>query len=128
MVSAEGLMDFGMPSDLWRSSAESFRSFRKDLLVWFVGFICTILFGALYGIIFSVLVAVAQVVADASTPNAVTLGAVPRLEGQWHDVTRWPEARTVPGVLVFEFRGPLVFASAEWLLGWHYDILFDSHL
>ena len=60
------------------------------------------------------LVAVGQVVADASTPDAVTLGAVPRLQNQWHDVSRWPEARTVPGILVFEFRGPLVFASAEW--------------
>lgn len=114
MVSAEGLMDFAMPLDLWRSSEGSFRIFRKDLIVWLVGFVCTILAGALYGIILSVLVAVAQVVADASTPHAVTLGAVPHLEGQWHDVKRWSEARTVPGVLVFEFRGPLVFASAEW--------------
>ena len=33
---------------------------------------------------------------------------------QWHDVEVWPEAQSVPGILVFEFRGPLVFASAEW--------------
>lgn len=33
---------------------------------------------------------------------------------QWHDVEVWSEAKSVPGVLVFEFRGPLVFASAEW--------------
>ena len=46
-------------------------------------------------------------------PKAVTLGEVPRLK-QWHDVEVWPEAASVPGVLVFEFRGPLVFASAEW--------------
>ena len=30
------------------------------------------------------------------------------------DVERWPDARTSPGILLFEFRGPLVFASAEW--------------
>lgn len=59
------------------------------------------------------LVAIAQVVAEAATPKAVTLGEVPRLK-QWHDVEVWPEAASVPGVLVFEFRGPLVFASAEW--------------
>lgn len=43
----------------------------------------------------------------------MTLGEVPRLK-QWHDVEIWTEAQSVPGVLVFEFRGPLVFASAEW--------------
>ena len=46
-------------------------SFRKDLLVWMVGFLCTILAGALYGIVLSVLVAIAQVVAEAATPKAV---------------------------------------------------------
>ncbi|CAK9056606.1 unnamed protein product [Durusdinium trenchii] len=114
MVSAEGLMDFKMPLQLWGSTPKTFRSsFRKDLIVWFVGFLCTILAGALYGIMLSVLVALAQVVAEAATPQAVTLGEVPRLK-QWHDVDRWAEAETLPGILVFEFRGPLVFASAEW--------------
>jgi len=114
MVSAEGLMDFQMPWQLWKSSPQTFRSsFRKDLLVWMVGFLCTILAGALYGIVLSVLVAIAQVVAEAATPKAVSLGEVSRLK-QWHDVEVWPEAQSVPGVLVFEFRGPLVFASAEW--------------
>ena len=49
-----------------------------------VGFLCTILAGALYGIMLSVLAALAQVVADAATPSAVTLGEVPRLK-QWHE-------------------------------------------
>ena len=72
MVSAEGLMDFQMPKKLWQSAPQSFRSsFRKDLLVWMVGFLCTILAGALYGIVLSVLVAIAQVVAEAATPKAV---------------------------------------------------------
>lgn len=71
MVSAEGLMDFQMPWQLWKSSPQTFRSsFRKDLLVWMVGFLCTILAGALYGIVLSVLVAIAQVVAEAATPKA----------------------------------------------------------
>lgn len=105
MVSAEGLMDFQMPWQLWQSAPQSFRSsFRKDLVVWMVGFFCTILAGALYGIVLSVLVAIAQVVAEAATPKAVSLGEVPRLK-QWHDVEVWPEAASVPGVLVFEFRG-----------------------
>eukprot|EP00913_Durusdinium_trenchii_P021853 g20534.t1 len=109
MVSAEGLMDFKMPLQLWGSTPKTFRSsFRKDLIVWFVGFLCTILAGALYGIMLSVLVALAQVVAEAATPQAVTLGE------HIQDVDRWAEAETLPGILVFEFRGPLVFASAEW--------------
>ena len=70
MVSAEGLMDFQMPWQLWNSAPQTFRSFRKDLVVWMVGFLCTILAGALYGIVLSVLVAIAQVVAEAATPKA----------------------------------------------------------
>lgn len=80
MASAEGLMDFQMPLHLWRSSTQTFRSsFRKDLLVWMVGFLCTILAGALYGIVLSVLVAIAQVVAEAATPKASGVVTKPRL-------------------------------------------------
>ena len=109
MVSAEGLMDFKMPLSLWRSPRSSF---RKDLVVWMVGFLCTILCGALYGIVLSVLVAIGQVVADAATPAAVCLGEVKYLK-QFHDMEAWPEAKALPGILLFEFRGPMVFASAE---------------
>ena len=109
MVSAEGLMDFQMPLRLYRSGRSSF---RKDLVVWMVGFLCTIMCGALYGIVLSVLVAIGQVVADAATPQAVCLGEVQYLQ-QFHDLEAWPEARELPGMLLFEFRGPLVFASAE---------------
>ena len=52
-------------------------------------------------------------ISDVVDGEAVSLGEVSRLK-QWHDVEVWPEAQSVPGILVFEFRGPLVFASAEW--------------
>jgi len=84
-----------------------------------VGFVCTILFGALYGIGIAVLVGVGQVVAEATAPRAATLGSVKELGGQMKDVQAFPTAEKIPGMLVFEFRGPLCFCSAE---GFHDEL------
>jgi len=41
------------------------------------------------------------------------LGQVQTRGRKWRDVDAWPHARTFQGILVFEFQGPLFFASAE---------------
>eukprot|EP00929_Paragymnodinium_shiwhaense_P105828 TRINITY_DN70896_c0_g2_i1.p1 TRINITY_DN70896_c0_g2~~TRINITY_DN70896_c0_g2_i1.p1 ORF type:complete len:683 (+),score=112.68 TRINITY_DN70896_c0_g2_i1:51-2099(+) len=115
LTSARGLMDFKTASGIWKSSKQAWSvGLRKDFIVWCVAFVCTILFGALKGICISVAVGVAQVVAEATAPKTVLLGTVPELGGQLRDIGRWQSAETHPNILVFEFRGPLCFCSAEW--------------
>jgi MFS superfamily sulfate permease-like transporter len=40
------------------------------------------------------------------------LGSVDRIEG-YHDITRYPDARLIPGLLLFRWDAPLFFANAE---------------
>jgi MFS superfamily sulfate permease-like transporter len=40
------------------------------------------------------------------------LGRVDRVKG-YHDITRYPEARLIPGLVLFRWDAPLFFANAE---------------
>jgi SulP family sulfate permease len=45
-------------------------------------------------------------------PHDALLGLADR-QGDWHDVTEWPEARPVPGLVLYRFDAPLCFANAD---------------
>jgi MFS superfamily sulfate permease-like transporter len=47
-----------------------------------------------------------------SRPPDAILGRVPGLKG-WHSVKENPEAKTVPGLLIFQFNANLVFYNAD---------------
>jgi MFS superfamily sulfate permease-like transporter len=49
---------------------------------------------------------------DGWRPHHTVLGRVDGLRG-FHDVTRYPEARRVPGLVLFRWDAPLFFANAE---------------
>mmetsp|Transcript_65060 Transcript_65060/g.141806 ORF Transcript_65060/g.141806 Transcript_65060/m.141806 type:complete len:313 (+) Transcript_65060:3-941(+) len=113
--STKTLIDFSTPQKLWqfwRPSAEG--GLRRDLIVWILAFFFTLYLGVLQGIAIAVLFSVTLVVADAAAPQAVVLGRVEVVGRKWRNIKDWPEAKQTPGVMVFEFRGPLMFASAEW--------------
>ena len=44
-------------------------------------------------------------------PEDEALGRVSGLRG-WHSVRRYPQARTIPGIVVFRWEAPLFFANA----------------
>jgi high affinity sulfate transporter 1 len=45
-------------------------------------------------------------------PEEEVLGRVPGLRG-WHSVDRYPQARTLPGVVIYRWEAPLFFANAS---------------
>src|SRR4030095_1739546 len=45
-------------------------------------------------------------------PHWAVLGRVNHVKG-YHDVTRYPDARRVPGLVLFRWDAPLFFANAE---------------
>src|SRR4029077_19096781 len=47
-----------------------------------------------------------------SNPREAILGLVPGLDG-YNDIAGHPEARTVPGTLIYRFEAPLVFYNVE---------------
>ena len=68
--------------------------------------------GAIPGIGVAVLIAVIEFLWDAWRPHSAVLGRAEGVKG-YHDITRYPEARQIPGLVLFRWDAPLFFANAE---------------
>ena len=68
--------------------------------------------GVIEGIGIAILAAVIEFLWDGWRPHHAVLGRVDGLRG-FHDVERYPEARRVPGLVLFRWDAPLFFANAE---------------
>nr|WP_232789858.1 sulfate permease [Streptomyces jeddahensis] len=66
----------------------------------------------LYGVLVAVGLSVAEVLARVARPHDAIQGLVPGLAGM-HDVDDYPEARTIPGLVVYRYDSPLFFANAQ---------------
>jgi high affinity sulfate transporter 1 len=69
-------------------------------------------FGAIPGITIAIVIAVIEFLWDGWRPHSAVLGRVERVKG-YHDITRYSEARLVPGLVLFRWDAPLFFANAE---------------
>jgi high affinity sulfate transporter 1 len=68
--------------------------------------------GAIPGIGFAIVIAVIEFLWDGWRPHSAVLGSAERVKG-YHDIARYPEARLVPGLVLFRWDAPLFFANAE---------------
>lgn len=68
--------------------------------------------GPIQGIALAVVIAVIEFLWDGWRPHSAVLGRVDGLKG-YHDITRYPQARTIPGLVLFRWDAPLFFANAE---------------
>jgi len=69
-------------------------------------------FGAIKGIALAIVIAVIEFLWDGWRPHFAVLGRVDRIKG-YHDVSRYPQARLIPGLVLFRWDAPLFFANAE---------------
>jgi MFS superfamily sulfate permease-like transporter len=69
-------------------------------------------FGVIPGIGIAILIAVAEFLWDGWRPHFAVLGRVEGIRG-YHDITRYPAARRIPGLVLFRWDAPLFFANAE---------------
>jgi len=72
-----------------------------------------VVLGAIAGIGLAILLALIEFVWDAWRPHSAVLGRARGLKG-YHDIVRHPEARLIPGLVLFRWDAPLFFANAEW--------------
>ena len=70
-----------------------------------------ILLGVLQGIVVAIVLAVLLFFRRNWWPHGAVLGEVAALRG-WHSLDQYPEAREVPGVVVFRWEAPLFFANS----------------
>ena len=69
-------------------------------------------FGAIPGISIAIVIAVIEFLWDGWRPHSAVLGRVERVRG-YHDITRYPEVRQIPGLVLFRWDAPLFFANAK---------------
>jgi len=69
-------------------------------------------FGAIPGILIAIVMAVIEFLWDGWRPHSAVLGRVDNIEG-YHDITRYPHARLIPGLVLFRWDAPFFFANAE---------------
>ena len=68
--------------------------------------------GVIPGIGLAILVAVIEFLWDGWRPHFAVLGRAEGVKG-YHDIKRYPDARRVPGLVLFRWDAPLFFANAE---------------
>jgi high affinity sulfate transporter 1 len=105
IAAAIGLFEF---ADLRRI----FRIQPWEFWLSIVCFVGVALFGVIPGIGIAIGIALIEFLWDNWRPNHAVLGRVDGIRG-YHDVTRYPAARRVPGLVLFRWGAPLFFANAE---------------
>lgn len=68
--------------------------------------------GAIPGIGLAIVIAVIEFLWDGWRPHSAILGRVDGVHG-YHDITRYPNAELMPGLVLFRWDAPLFFANAE---------------
>ena len=90
-----------------------YRVDRMEVLLSLLATLGVVTIGAVEAILVAVILALIRFVKLVSRPRVEVLG---RVEGHpgLHSIERHPAARTVPGLLLFRFNGPIVFFNAPY--------------
>jgi high affinity sulfate transporter 1 len=77
-------------------------------------FVGVAVLGVIPGIGLAIAIAIAEFLWDGWRPHSAVLGRAHGVKG-YHDITRYPGARQIPGLVLFRWDAPLFFANAEFL-------------
>jgi high affinity sulfate transporter 1 len=105
IASAIGLFEL---ADLGRI----FRIQKWEFWLSIVCFVGVATFGVIEGIGIAIVIAVIEFLWDGWRPHYAVLGRVNGMKG-YHDLKRYPDARRIPGLVLFRWDAPLFFANAE---------------
>jgi len=85
---------------------------RSEFLLALAACAAVLGFGILYGVLAAVGLSVAELLHRVGRPHDAVLGLVPGVAGM-HDVDDYPQAETIPGLVVYRYDAPLFFANAQ---------------
>jgi MFS superfamily sulfate permease-like transporter len=91
------------------------RIYRIQQWEFWLSMVCfagVVVLGAIQGIALAIVIAVIEFLWDGWRPYSAVLGRVDGIKG-YHDITRYPNARRVPGLVLLRWDAPLFFANAE---------------
>ena len=75
-------------------------------------FVGVAVFGVVPGIGLAIAIAIIEFLWDGWRPHFAVLARAHGVKG-YHDITRYPDARRIPGLVLFRWDAPLFFANAE---------------
>jgi MFS superfamily sulfate permease-like transporter len=85
---------------------------RSELLLAVAATVGVLTVDLVYGVLLTVGLSVAEMLARVARPHDTILGRVPGLAGM-HDIDDYPDAEQIPGLLIYRYDSPLFFANAE---------------
>jgi len=91
------------------------RIFRIQQWEFWLSMVCfagVAVLGVIPGIGLAIALAVIEFLWDGWRPHSAVMGRVEGMRG-YHDIKRYPDARLVPGLILFRWDAPLFFANAE---------------
>jgi len=105
MAAGLSLVDVGSMTRLWRIGSSEF---------WLAlaSFLGVALVGVIEGVFFAVALSLLAFIRRAWWPHDAVLGRADGVKG-YHDLAYYPEARQVPGLVMYRFDAPLFFANAD---------------
>ncbi|KGT77159.1 transporter [Bradyrhizobium japonicum] len=89
-----------------------YRIQRWEFWLAIVCFVGVAVLGVIPGIGLAIAIAIIEFLWDGWRPHSAVLGRAYGVKG-YHDITRYPDARRVPGLVLFRWDAPLFFANAE---------------
>jgi high affinity sulfate transporter 1 len=106
IVAVLGLIDIGAERRLrrWR---------RSEFLLSMIAFAGVAVLGVLWGVGTAIALSLLDFIRRAWRPHDAVLGRVDNLKG-YHDTERYPDARRIPGLVLYRFDAPLFFANADY--------------
>jgi high affinity sulfate transporter 1 len=91
------------------------RIYRIQRWEFWLSIVCLVgvaVLGAIPGIGLAIVIAVIEFLWDGWRPHSAVLGRAEGIKG-YHDIARYPNARLIPGLVLFRWDAPLFFANAE---------------
>lgn len=108
LYAATKLLKVGEVRRMWR-----FR--RREVLLAGVTLVGTVWLGLLVGIGVAIAISLLEMAQRLARPKDAVLGRVPGLAGM-HDTADYPDAETLPGLVIYRYEAPLFFANVGDLL------------
>jgi MFS superfamily sulfate permease-like transporter len=105
IVASLSLADIPATRRLWRQR-------KSEFALSMAAFLGVAFLGVLPGIAVAVILSILWVFRQAWDPYRTTLVDVPGVPG-YHDTTMYPDAEQIPGLVIYRFDGPLIFANAN---------------
>jgi sulfate permease, SulP family len=107
VVAASGLIDF-------RSILALRRVRPAEAGLGMIAVAGVLLFGVLGGVAVTIALSIGVFLYRSARPHDALLGSVPDVDG-YHDIERWTDSHTVPGLIVYRFDAPPFFVNADYL-------------